>query len=81
MPIQGLIENHILAVRPCIQGKGAALCLLEHSEDESTKALLATPGIKRYPPGKGIAAQWCRDRDQIVRQWPGGQAPVPDWTQ
>ena len=81
MPIQGLIENHMLAVRPCIQGKGAALCLLEHSEDESTKALLATPGIKRYPPGKGIAAQWCRDRDQIVLQWPGGQAPVPDWTQ
>ena len=36
--------------------------------------------FRRYPPSKGLKAQWCQDRDQEVRSWPDGVPGIPDWT-
>ena len=46
VPIQGMIENHILAVRPSETREGLVLKLLEQAEDQSTIDLLKKPGIR-----------------------------------
>ena len=60
VPVQGLIQNHMLAVRPSKNTDGTLqLKLLEDCHEESTKRLLSTAGLERYPPGKGVASSWC----------------------
>ena len=46
VPIQGMIENHILAIRPSDTPDGLILKLLEEAEDQSTIDLLKKPGIR-----------------------------------
>ena len=77
VPLQGLLENHILAVRPT---KGGQVRLLEDCEDATTKQMLENPKLRRYPPGKGIATGWAEIRDKHVRElYPSGGFPKPDW--
>ena len=82
VPLQGAIDNQMLALRPSREN---GLELLEDCKEESTQQLLQIPGIKRSPPGTGIAAAWCRLRDAAFRALPvdterGTKVPpVPDW--
>ena len=46
VPIQGMIENHILAIRPSDMPDGLILKLLEEAGDQSTIDLLKKPGIR-----------------------------------
>ena len=80
VPIQGMIQNHILAVRPTLCEDGSiAIKLLDDCAEESTRALLAKPGLERYPPSRTINTSWCQCRDAIVRGWTDGKPPMPDW--
>lgn len=56
-----------------------SLRLLEDAHDDSTKALLHTFGVRRFPPSKGIAESWCKRRDEKVKNWPDNVPPKPDW--
>ena len=53
--------------------------ILEDCKDASTKKVLDNPAIRRMPPAKGIKPNWCSTRDNKIRNWPEGKAPVPDW--
>ena len=67
VPIQGLLQNHILAVRPTISEDGTVqIKLLEECTELSTKNLLLKPSLDRYPASKGISDNWCRVRDAKV---------------
>ena len=85
IPLQGCIENHILALRPDPQedddgNTSVEVRLLEDCEAETTRSLLAKPKIRRIPAGKGIALAWCKKRDAEIRARPDGEAfPKPDW--
>jgi len=70
------IRNPLVPIQGIIQIK-----LLEECTEESTRALLAKPGLERYPPSKGVADAWARARDLQVQGWPEGKPPKPDWEQ
>ena len=76
-PLQGLIENQLLAVRPTRVGAILEPRLLEDCTEASTKDLLNKVGIKRYPPAKGITAQWAKGRDECFKQWAEDSKMMP----
>ena len=82
VPVQGALDNQMLALRPTREG---GLCLLEDCTEESTQQLLSTPGLKRSPPGRGIAVAWAEQRNIAFRALPFDSdkgtrvPPVPDW--
>lgn len=53
VPLQGMIENHILAVRPSMEGETLRLKLLSDCTDETTVKMMSRPECRRYPPSKG----------------------------
>ena len=82
VPIQGLIQDHVLAVRPTYDEDGQLqIKLLEECSENSTKELLNKAGIDRYPAYKGLSDNWCRVRDAKVHSWPLNRPPKPDWDQ
>ena len=51
MPIQGMIQNHVLAVRPTRDEDGnITVKLIDDCNEAEIKELLAMPGIERYAP-------------------------------
>ena len=79
-PLQGLIENHILAIRPSIQEDGVVkVMLLDDCKDATTQAMMAKPEIRRYPAARGIQLTWAIQRDAKARDWQDGKPPKPQW--
>ena len=67
VPIQGGIQNNILAVRPTKAEDGTiSIKLIEECPEKCIKDVLLMPGIARYPPSRGLAESWCQQRDAKV---------------
>lgn len=90
VPLQGVVENHMLAIRPVLvhdENQGSIL-KCRHLDDLWQQDHLLQQAFDkhktfRYPQSKGIATSWCRDRDEIVRSWcndPNAKPTAPDWS-
>jgi len=80
VPIQGVIQNNILACRPTRAEDGTiSIKLIEECPEKCIQDILVLPGIARYPPSKGLAESWCQFRDAKVKAWPDNKPTLPDW--
>ena len=73
VPLQGLIANQMLVVRPDETGD------LKVIDDLMDTAFLQK--YRRMPPSRGIPPRWAADRVRQIQNWKDGIPPNPDWTQ